>query len=119
MIWIWSVRLVHLAFCKDNITTVNRLRLELVYVFPFQIVDETDAAQYRRKLRDWENERERQMYEFTITDKDIQREKQQQSRCKASRSLPSGLLAREGNSTESHLYTVPADEKIFKPYKVN
>lgn len=42
--------------------------VSFVYLF-FQITDETEVAKYEEELRLWENERNRQQVEFTLTEK--------------------------------------------------
>ncbi|XP_070569847.1 cilia- and flagella-associated protein 65-like [Ptychodera flava] len=46
-----------------------------------EITDETEMAEYRRELADWEAEKERQKYEFTITEKDLQKRERNVRNC--------------------------------------
>ena len=38
------------------------------------MTDETEMAEHKEKLSDWEKEKERQKYEFTITESDTLKE---------------------------------------------
>ncbi|XP_064646085.1 cilia- and flagella-associated protein 65-like isoform X2 [Lineus longissimus] len=56
-------------FCKVTFTAwdvASFYDLDLIC----EVTDETEMSNYRKRLNDWENEKERQKYEFTITEKD-------------------------------------------------
>ena len=78
-------------------------------------MDETDMAQYRRQLRDWEAERERQMNEFTITEKDLITEKSSSSQQRLRG--PTDTLIRESIGS-LEIYKQQPEDKKFKSYKV-
>lgn len=84
--------------------------------FGLQIVDETEMARYRRRLRDWESERERQLQEFTITEKDLAQEADKKSAATSSRSKNSLKINRAPDQQD--LYTAQPKEKTYKGYKV-
>lgn len=73
-------------------------------------------AQYRRTLRDWETERERQINEFTITDDRVRNNNEPVKRSK--KTLPSNTLIRDGVPDDAELYTLNPEEKTYKQYKV-
>ncbi|XP_006820550.2 cilia- and flagella-associated protein 65-like [Saccoglossus kowalevskii] len=47
-----------------------------------EITDETELAEYRRELAAWEAEKERQKYEFTITEKDLEKREKRIRACR-------------------------------------
>ncbi|XP_077997157.1 cilia- and flagella-associated protein 65-like [Glandiceps talaboti] len=58
-----------------------------------EVTDETEMASYRREMAAWEKERDRQKYEFTITEKDLEKRERRVRSCKK--------LSRQGtDSTE-------------------
>lgn len=92
------------------------------------MVDETEMAQYRRRLRDWEKERERQINEFTITEKDLLQAQPKKPRSTESRKPKHSKLTRGQSAdnflkvdkleAEENLYTTRPKEKTYKQYKV-
>lgn len=62
------------AMCKVTFTacgTPSFYDLDLVC----EVTDETQMSKYRKKLKEWEEEKHRQMYEFTITEKNLNADK--------------------------------------------
>lgn len=83
-----------------------------------QITDETEMAKYRRRLRDWERERERQIHEFTITEKDLARSSALRSKGSAPGAKSESVLAINSSSAHKDLYSAPPKSKTYKSYKV-
>lgn len=86
-------------------------------VFVSQVVDETEMAKYRRKLRDWETERERQLQEFTITEKDLVPAVDKKHSASTYKSKKSLKINRSPEQPD--LYTAEPKEKTYKAYKVH
>jgi len=83
-----------------------------------QITDETEMAKYRRRLRDWERERERQIHEFTITEKDLARSSAPRSKGSAPGAKSESVLAINSSSAHKDLYSASPKSKTYKSYKV-
>lgn len=85
-------------------------------------------ARYRRRLRDWESERERQINEFTITEKDLTKNKGRRANSmvdpSAKREKPTpgksapNVLRVNKIKGQENLYTTPPKEKTYKSYQV-
>ncbi|XP_067934870.1 cilia- and flagella-associated protein 65-like [Watersipora subatra] len=92
-----------------------------------EVVDETEMARYRRRLRDWENERERQINEFTITEKDLVKNKR--ARSTGEHTVKKGKPVKGGSAQnflkidkanvqeDIDLYKPQPREKTYKQYK--
>lgn len=85
-------------------------------------------ARYRRQLRDWETERERQINEFTITEKDLATTKSSKAGSTAVHSTKKGrstpgksapnVLRINKSKSQDNLYTAQPKEKTYKSYQV-
>ena len=86
-------------------------------VFVSQAVDESEMAKYRRKLRDWYTERERQLQEFTITEKDLVPAVDKKHSASTSNSKKSPKINR--SPEQPYLYTAEPKGKAYKADKVH
>lgn len=89
------------------------------------MVDETGLANYRRRLGEWEDERERQLHEFTITENDLVPKRENiryKGRTQGSSNSSQVIAqlnstAREVEVSKQQLLT-SVEQKLYKPYKV-
>ena len=85
-------------------------------------------ARYRRRLRDWESERERQINEFTITEKDLVPDKTRRVKSTGDAGKKRGkpTLGKSADNflkinkvkEQENLYKGQPKDKTYKPYKV-
>lgn len=75
-------------------------------------------ARYRRRLRDWNTERERQIEEFTITEKDLAKPKIENNYSKSATST-SMLKVSGRTGGDRNLYSAQPRDKTYKSYKVH
>ncbi|XP_038048739.1 cilia- and flagella-associated protein 65-like [Patiria miniata] len=72
-----------------------------------EVTDETEMAKFHQKLESWKKEKERQKYEFTITDKDMIKE------TKSSSKLCRTLSSKRSDSPDfQHYQTLPPIRKV-------
>lgn len=85
-------------------------------------------SEYRRSLSEWERERDRQMYEFTITEKNLIPKREKITQNNRKRSSNNSRVIAQLNSTASSVsreveiskqqLASSTDQRTYKPYRV-